>query len=172
MKKRAYSDIVWGAIFFACTLFMFWESTHTRSGYGWSQYSNVFWPRIILSALFLLSFILTFRGICKLKITKTNEALPNESSTDFDADIVWGKMIGVGIVYVGYIFLLPWLGFVLTTPFFIILIMKILGENKSVRIISVALITSTTFVLLFGKIIGIDLPRGISFLKKLSRLIY
>lgn len=172
MKKRAYSDIVWGTIFFLFSVFMFWESTHTRSGYGWSQYSNVFWPRIILSILLFFSVILALRGIRKLKITKKNKTLADIPKTDFDTDIVWGKMIGVGIVYIGYMLLLPWFGFVLTTPFFIMLNMKTLGENNLGRTIFVALITTTIFVLLFGKIIGVDLPRGIDFLKTLSRLIY
>lgn len=172
MKKRAYSDIVWGILFFLFSIFMFWESTLTRSGYGWSKYSNVFWPRIILSILLLLSFVLIFRGIRKLQTAKQNKTSTETRSTDFDTEIVWGKMIGVGIVYIGYILLLPWFGFILATPFFVVLNMKTLGENNLVRIIPVALITTTVFVLLFGRIIGVDLPRGIYFLKTFSRFIY
>jgi hypothetical protein len=172
MKKSAYSDVVWGTIFFVFSLFMFWESTHTKSGYGWSQHSNVFWPRIILAVLFLLSIILTLRGINKIISIKKNITLTVKLTPDFEADIIWEKMIVVGVIYFGYILLLPWFGFILTTPFFIILNMKVLGETNFVRIIFVAITTSTVFVLLFGNIIGVDLPRGIYFLKVFSRLIY
>ncbi len=71
-----------------------------------------------------------------------------------------------------YLTALPWMGFVSTTPLFIIAFMLGLGEKRvSVLVMAPVLITPALF-LFFIKFVSIPLPRGSGVFLTFSRMFY
>ena len=71
-----------------------------------------------------------------------------------------------------YLAALPWMGFVSTTPLFIVAFMLGLGEKRvSVLVTAPVLITPALF-LFFIKFVSIPLPRGSGVFLTFSRMFY
>jgi putative tricarboxylic transport membrane protein len=72
----------------------------------------------------------------------------------------------------GYIVLMPWIGFILSTMFFILAFILALDERrKKVLVISPVLITAAIIVV-FAKFITMPLPKGVGIFAAFSRFFY
>jgi len=110
-----------------------------------------FMPRLLVACLFLLAALL-FIGTA---LNKTRE--------HFDPGISLREGIGVlfltVFVYV-YVQAMSLLGFVITTPFFIAVLMLMTGSRKWKEIVTIALVSPLCIYLFFQKIFKVILPRG------------
>jgi Zn-dependent protease len=73
---------------------------------------------------------------------------------------------------VGYVLLLDILGFAVCTIVLLSVLVFLLGMNSWTKSIIVGLVGTSVFVLMFGRILGVTLPRGLSIVRELSFYLY
>jgi len=172
MRRSALHDTVWGGLFILLALFLFWGSTQVAAGHTWYRYSNLTWPRMVLLIMSGFSLILIVRGLRTL--ANLSSARPQESSTEDAPNPAWvgRKLLVTGVFYTLYVLAVSWLGFMLSTVLMVVGNMRLLGERTGPRMLFVALGTALAFALLFGRLVGVDFPRGVSFLRQWSFFFY
>lgn len=152
--------------------FLFWASTWVATGFDWYRYNNVLFPRIVLMVMLPCSLILVARGIWNWKHIPHERSQGSDGRATENLSQVWIKLLTAGLLYTVYVFAVPWLGFLLSTILAIVVNMVLLGERKWLRTLSVAFIATIGFVLLFARLSGVDFPRGVSFLRQFSLVLY
>ena len=169
MKK---GEIVLGAFCVAFFSFMFYEAVKLHGVGRFGEVGSGFWPMLSLGVSVLLSLGWLIATLGKFFRAK-GEAL-EESSPEASADLRsrW-KKVGLSIVCIfGYILVMPWIGFILSTFLFVPLFALALDERrKLVLIISPFLVTAIT-ILVFAKFIAIPFPKGVGIFVEFSRLFY
>ncbi|NWF93530.1 MAG: tripartite tricarboxylate transporter TctB family protein [Syntrophaceae bacterium] len=133
-----------------------------------------FWPILILAAAFLLSILLLISHL--IKFQRERKQAPEERSTSSEEGIDLKnrrKRLALSVVcLLGYILLMPWIGFVLSTLLYVFAFILALGERRRLILaISPFLVTGLT-VIVFAKLILMPLPRGVDIFAAFSRLIY
>lgn len=71
-----------------------------------------------------------------------------------------------------YVALMGYLGFILSTPLFLVSSAKSMGYKNNKALALFTVVTTVALVVVFGKIFYIPLPRGIGVLRDLSYYIY
>lgn len=110
------------------------------------------YPRVIAVMLFIL-------GVC---MTVTN-CIHGYSRSNVEK-IEWKGLLRTAILAVGafvYVWLLPWVGFPLLTPFFLFGTIKLFGYKKNLTAALVSIETTAVLFLLFNIVFMIFLPLGI-----------
>lgn len=67
----------------------------------------------------------------------------------------------VAMAIVGYIMILPVLGFLVTTPVFVLVLLLVLGDRKTATLVAVPLGTTAGCVVVFQVLFNVNLPRGL-----------
>ena len=110
----------------------------------------LFWAGIILG---ILGIILWFLANAKNKeIRKT---------LDLWKGLKWNKVIFVLVALYIYIFLLPKVGYLITTFVFLVFLFSIMERSRMWIQVAFALITATATYVVFYLWLGVQLPRGI-----------
>jgi hypothetical protein len=108
-----------------------------------------FWPRMLLTILFLVALYLTFKGNV---LVEEQEALSRHS------------LIGLGFGGL-YAVLVEHIGFIILTPLFLFavsyLLMKKRGGSQIIKPIIVALLATIITYLVFNKGLLVQLPEGL-----------
>jgi len=133
-----------------------------------------FWPIMILSGALILSIALLIGNFRKYR-KEVKDGAASEFLSDEAALVLkqgrrkyWLSVICL----LGYIIVMPWIGFILSTFIFVYAFILSLEERrKLVLALSPALVTALT-VVVFGRFLNLPLPRGGEFLAALSRFIY
>jgi putative tricarboxylic transport membrane protein len=169
MKK---GEIVFGALCVAFFSFMFYEAFQLHNVGRFGEVGSGFWPMLSLGVSILLSLIWLISTLKKFSKGKggavelsSQEALAEAGSRR--------KKVALGIACIFfYILLMPRIGFVLSTFFFVPAFALALEERrKLVLIISPFLVTAIT-ILVFAKFIAIPFPKGAGIFAEFSRLFY
>ena len=133
-----------------------------------------FWPKMLCSLIIVFSVA----DIVLIYLNKDKQDSIEEVKTAEEDEVVAidkkypllliGGMVGTGV----YIFLLPIIGFIVCTAFYLAAIM-FLGRyrNKKV-IIGSSFIGSFILLMVFSKIVYISLPTGIGFFGEFTFLLY
>lgn len=133
-----------------------------------------FWPILILSAATLLSLlVLVFNVRAYRRDRKTFEEKPIEQAPDApDLKVRRIKLALSVVCLLGYILIMPYIGFVLATFIYVLAFILSLGERRKwVLSLSPFLVTAMA-VAVFGRFIAMPLPRGIDAFAAFSRIFY
>ncbi len=133
-----------------------------------------FWPILVLSAATLLSILVLLLEVRKNR--RERKALPEKPSgqTVDAAELKMRrtKLVLSVICLLVYIVIMPYIGFVLATLFYVLAFILSLGERRRwVLSISPFLVTAMA-VAVFGRFIAMPLPRGIGAFAAFSRVFY
>lgn len=107
-------------------------------------------PRIVTGVMFVLGILLSLNSF--VAIRKGIDDDQRMSRDDFF------KMIILGGSFFLYISVIKYLGYVFTTPFFLILFMYLYGDRKWKRMVVVALVGTLVTYVLFKYVFLIYLP--------------
>jgi putative tricarboxylic transport membrane protein len=169
MKK---GEIVFSAV---CVAFFGFMLTQTFELMGQGRAGEVgsgFWPLLSLGAATALSAVWLVRNLAAYARQEPKAA--SEPSPEAIAE-ARGRRRKVALsvaCLLGYIVVMPWIGFILSTIFFILAFIWALEERrKKVLVISPVLITATIIVV-FAKFITIPLPKGVGLFAAFSRFFY
>ncbi|QQE73042.1 tripartite tricarboxylate transporter TctB family protein [Brevibacillus composti] len=122
-------------------------------------------PQAIIAICFVFLLISLYQAIRKYRNRDQTEASgkPAELSKEF---------IGILAVISIYLLIVDYLGFILTTFAFFIVLYALFGRKMTPKNIVSSLLFSFGFTLVFGTLLDLQLPRGIELLKNLSYWIY
>lgn len=119
------------------------------------------WPRMLLSIGIFLTLICIYRIVKEKKyivVSLSKEKLQ--------------KFIIAVIIMLIYTLLIKPFGFILTTLFLTAAYMYQMGIRKPFRLIFFSLLLSAVFVFLFGRVLQVNLPRGLGSIRFLSFYFY
>ena len=133
-----------------------------------------FWPILVLSfATFLSILVLIFntRTYLQEKKARTGEPIePAKSAQEIKERRM--KLVLSVVCLLIYILIMPYIGFVLSTFFYVLAFILALGERRKwVLVISPFLVTAMA-VAVIGKFITMPLPRGVDAFAAFSRFFY
>lgn len=135
------------------------------SMYSYDPMGPVIWPVALCLLLIVLLSVNTIRAYKKWKTNNQQQS----SSTAFSLKSLTRSKLFLGIVtMLLYGILLEKIGFLWSTPFFLLAYMSILGQKKlSIKIIT-AIIATIVLYLLFNGLLQVPLPRGYGIFRNMS----
>lgn len=171
MKK---DEVAANFVIIAFFVFMLYDSFKLHKVQRFGDVGSGFWPILALSAASILSIILLISSFKKYQRTK--KQAPGEASrspaAETDLKSRRKKFALSAICLLGYILIMPYVGFVLSTIVYVFAFILALEERrKPVLVLSPFLLTAL-IVIVFAKFIGMPLPRGVDFFAAFSRFIY
>lgn len=114
-----------------------------------------FWPRVVAT---LMAVLAVLQYWVRLGAPLNRPSVVKESHSDDRAG--WVTVAVILVVPLIYAWLLPRMGFLLLTPFFIIAMMFLFGTRRPVHIFGTSILIFLIFVLLFMRLLRVPLPLG------------
>ena len=136
-----------------------------------------FWPGLALAILFVCSSIEMVRLLRQTKAEREAKAAAGEKKKRALQEAMGevdnrNLLIFGGVIAFLYIFIVHYVGFIITTPIFMAVYMYVTGYRKRIMLVVAPLLAIAVFLLLFVVATYIPLPRGIGIFKDISLLIY
>jgi putative tricarboxylic transport membrane protein len=132
------------------------------------QLGPKFWPILILIGIVFLTGIILFKIFRQIK-NKGWDSEQEDATIDQFTDKRLFTLISITVIYV---FLLPYLGFLSLTPFFIIFVSWLIGIRVIWKNLTFSILLTAIFIYVFGNFLYVPLPRGIGFIRELSFIFY
>jgi putative tricarboxylic transport membrane protein len=167
-------EIIANVVLLAFFIFMLMNSFKLHEIRRFGEMGSGFWPILALSAATLFSIILLISNLRKYQREKQQSTEEASISPEAKLDLKnrRKKFVLSVICLLGYILIMPWIGFVLSTLVYVFAFILALGERrKFVLALSPFLVTALT-VIVFARFIKMPLPRGVDIFAAFSRLIY
>lgn len=149
-------------LFFAALLPYAWGLEGVRR---FGEVGSGFWPLLILALATALSLFLFLQGLW----TTIRDTRPGGGAI-LPGDI--RRCLLAIVILLGYLLVMPWAGFIATTPLFIIIFMLGLGERRVGLLGAAPVLITIGLFLFFIKFINIPLPRGRGIFLTFSRMLY
>jgi putative tricarboxylic transport membrane protein len=169
MKK---GEIIFSTV---CVAFFGFMLTQTFELMGQGRAGEVgsgFWPLLSLMAATALSAVWLVRNLAAYAREKPMAiSEPSPAAIPGARDRRRKVVLSVACL-LGYIVVMPWIGFILSTMVFVLAFIVALEERrKMVLVISPVLIT-VTIIVVFAKFITVPLPKGLGIFAAFSRFFY
>ena len=123
-------------------------------------------PTFILSFIILLILISLISEVTEY--FKTNKTLENNKINKK----TMLSLIALTSLLIVFIAVLTTLGFVVSCLLILPLILITLGERNKIKVLLLTICVPIVFSLLFGLVLNIPLPRGVSIFHEISRIFY
>ncbi|MSP38189.1 MAG: tripartite tricarboxylate transporter TctB family protein [Deltaproteobacteria bacterium] len=111
-----------------------------------------FYPKIIIGLLLLLSLCCLAQSLRDKTIDRPTEKIPTEG---------WIRIGATLATLLGFALVLEWLGFLLSTFFLMVLLLRAIEAPKWSKVIVVASATAALSYGLFAWLLGVPLPVGV-----------
>lgn len=171
MKK---DEIVANVVIIGFFIFMLGNSFKLHQIKRFGEVGSGFWPILALSAATILSVILLISNLKKYQRGK--KQAPGEASTSPEAKIDpknrRKKFVLGAICLLGYILIMPYIGFILSTLVYVFAFILALEERRKLVLALSPFLVTALIVIVFAKFIGMPLPKGVDFFAAFSRFIY
>ena len=124
------------------------------------------WPRGILILLVLACGLLIGKFILEERKKGTDRTGKTESETQ------WGMVFKGILVLFLYMFLMGYVGYILSTLAFTLAAMLMLGNRNKVHLVLTPLLTTVLVFIIFTHAMYIPLPKGISVFRTFSQIFH
>ncbi len=136
-----------------------------------------FWPGMALATLFVCSCIEMIRLLRQTKEEREAKEAAEEKKTKALQEAMGEEdnrnlLIFGGVIAFLYIFIVHYIGFMVTTPIFMAIYMYVTGYRNRVMLVVAPILAIAVFLLLFVVATYIPLPRGFGIFREISLLIY
>ena len=165
-----WSNIIIGIILLIASAFYYFSTSEFPPPSKTENLGPAFFPTLLAAALALLALLLIlsslfFRGATgKEKGGAVIQGAERLEEDSFSVESVSYKFllgtIGLSFLYVG---LLSILGFLISTPLFLIILIRLLGYEKWVNTLAASIGLTAALYLLFATALGVSLPAGVFF---------
>ena len=168
---RTYKkELIISIIFIALSLYLLFalNNIKTTSGQG---VSAVFWPRIIIILMLILSIV----NLVQITVKKTEIIAKLKEKRKQDPDEIKSnihKFYYSMAILIAYVSLLNRMGFVFLTPFFLMALFWALGYRKKILVPILAFSIVIVLSYLFPNQLNLLLPRGQGFFREFSYIFY
>jgi putative tricarboxylic transport membrane protein len=165
-----WSNIIIGIILLIASAFYYSSTTGFPPPSKTENLGPAFFPTLLAAALAFLSLLLIldsflFQSTSEKEkdgaVIQGAERLEEDSfgAEEISYTFLFGT-IGLSFLYVG---LLSFLGYLISTPLFLIILIRLLEYKKWKNIIAASIGLTATLYLLFAVALGVSLPAGIFF---------
>jgi putative tricarboxylic transport membrane protein len=161
MTRKIPSDYVWGAVLAAFSAALLWNSRDTGDVALGAASSAMGWPHIILWGLLILGLALIPYGW----LGDRREDRPHTVST---GPASLRTTVFVGATGAAYFAGLDYLGFLVSTLAFGVILPKLLGRSGWRGPLAFSTIALTAFWIIFVKILNVPLPKGVGPFREVS----
>ncbi|MDQ0338189.1 cell division protein FtsW (lipid II flippase) [Caldalkalibacillus uzonensis] len=140
-----------------------------------------FWPTFILSLMLVLGIILLAKTLIEARMqkresgqTETEQTVEEEEHVSvYEPELkypfrLWAIILSLTV----FIITLPYLGFILASLLFILVVSWVMGVKKWIPLLGASVISTAVFVFIFTKLLHLPLPRGVGFFRELSLFFY
>jgi hypothetical protein len=159
-------EIAISAVVFLGSLYLFFETLKFEGHQVYGKLGPAYWPRFLLICLMGLSILVAIDTLRQRKKTDLEE----KETAPFDS----GKMrlvFAMGFIAL-YLILMQIFGFIILTPFFLVVFMLLLGEKSKTWMLVVPIGLTILIVWVFTKAMYVPLPRGQWIFLDFSHLFY
>jgi len=132
---------------------------------GFERMTPSFWPRFNLIGMVILSAVIILRSLLKSKGQKSSAKKERAKGG------VTGLLICAGILFL-FIFLMPYLGFLITAFLSTSALIYALGERRKRSIFLTSFVLVAIIYVVFGKLMYVPMPRGVSIIQEISYYLY
>ena len=150
MKRKA--EIIWAIIFIIFAGVFYYLTLDLRPSPG-PDVGGAFYPRLLIYATLILSVKLLYNAIKK-------EESKSEELFDFENGGFW-KVVSVVIISFIYLYLLDIVGFLILTPFYLFLLLTIIGAKNIPHRILISILTTGIVMYVFQNFLNVPFPSGI-----------
>lgn len=165
-----WSNSLIGIILLAFSAFYYFSTWEFPPPSKTDNLGPAFFPTLLAAALTLLSLLLILTGFFfrgkpgKEKGGAVVQGAERLEEDSFSADDVSGRFLyGTIVMSFLYVGLLSVLGFLVSTPLFLIILIRLLGYEKWVNNLAASVGLTAALYLLFATALGVSLPKGIFF---------
>ncbi len=171
MKK---DEIVVNIGMIAFFLFMLIQATELRFVRRFAEMGSGFWPILTLSFATLLSVVLLISNLRKYIQEKESHAGKRVISPEAKIALrSQRRKVALSVVcLLGYVVVMPYIGFILSTFLYVLAFILALGERRKLVLTLSPILVTVIAVIVFAKLIAMPLPKGIDIFATFSRLIY
>ncbi|UEX77402.1 tripartite tricarboxylate transporter TctB family protein [Spiribacter halobius] len=138
-----------------------WIQTYEFAGQDMIfRWGAAIWPRAVIVALVLGAAVQFLGRLMAWQQRRGREAAASPATPrvrDWRATARTGAMLVVPLVY---LYLLPRMGYFVTTPFFIGLLVHIYGIRQPAKVVGIALAVYAALLLFFTTLLFVPLPTG------------
>ena len=166
LKTLLKADVVISVIVFVISVYLYFEIKKVDSGDVYGELGPAYWPKFILVSLMVLSVgmaAISVAGVLKGTIAGVKP---------FHFTVANARFLAATGLIASYLILLPYVGFLISTPLQMIAFMYLLGERQKFWIFSLPFALTLGIVLLFTKAMYVPLPRGVGIFLEISHLLY
>ncbi len=166
MFRFLKADVIIGAVVFIAALYLLFEIRTFEGGDVYGALGPAYWPNFVLIVILVLSagvIFFSIKGVLQGVIPAVEKFHFTMANLRFAASVA---------LIAGYLILLPYVGFLVLTPFQMIAFMYLLGERSKIWIFSLPFVLTIGIVLLFTKVMYVPLPRGVGIFLSISHFVY
>ena len=127
------------------------------------------WPGVLLTIILVLGAVNFFAEIRKYAASRLNEE--REKGIDMPKRLICNKLFLGVVAFLVYVPLLDQIGFICSTPLFLIVYMTLLGQKSWKTRFTVAILATAVLYLLFVVFLMVPLPRGYGIFREFSLLL-
>jgi len=167
-------EIIGNVVIVSFFIFMLANSFKLQEIRRFGEMGSGFWPILILSAAVILSGVLLISSLVGyLKAKRQGSGEPPLSPEAAEALKIRRKKIALSVLLLLlYIVVMPWIGFGLSTLFYVPAFILVLGERRKLVLILSPLLVTVFVILIFSRFIAIPFPKGVGIFAAFSRLFY
>lgn len=138
------------------------QKTLASMGIGKSQDISAigpyFFPKIIAIGIFFCSLAILIPAIRTDRTPAADTPSVINTETQAETRLIWMKFTFTAAIFLGYIFGLTLIGFLVATPVFIFSISYIIGSRKYLRDIVIALLLTGAIYAIFEHLLKVNVP--------------
>lgn len=162
MKAKDKGEFIIPIILIALSIYLY-LNTYTFKFSTYQKANPQMWPRGILVLLILISLIL----IGKMLFSKSHEGAEEEK---LKPEVRWSSMLGGVFILFLYLFLMQYLGYIISTLLFTFCAMLMLRNRSKFQLFVVPIVITTFIFIVFTYGMYIPLPKGVGIFRDFSLL--
>ena len=169
MGKNMRKDIISSFCILGVCIFFYAFTYRINVIVGFEQMAPTLWPRFNLIGIALFSILIIIRSFW-VRYQKTSRVEEAQGTAQGNDSII-NMLKSIGILF-GFIFLAPYVGFLITAFLAIAALMFLLGEQKKSVIALYSFSLVAVIYVVFGRIMSVPIPRGTWVFKEISYWLY
>ena len=158
-------DMVSAGVILGACIFFYALTFQINVVAGFEEMAPSLWPRFNLIGMAVMACLILGRAVWTKIRTKATDAAAKAS---FPLVPVAGS---IGILF-GFIFLTPYLGFLFTALLATAAGMRLLSEKNKMVMIVLPLVLVALIYVVFGRVMGVPMPRGVGIFQDISYFLY